>query len=63
LKCNSTPTGPSLGCGGACPYVPTHVEDWDIPDPHGRPITEVRVIRDEIERRVRDLATNRLDAL
>ena len=26
----------TLGCGGACPYVPTRVEDWEIPDPHGR---------------------------
>ena len=27
----------TLACGGTCPYVPGIVEDWDIPDPHGRP--------------------------
>lgn len=42
----------TLGCGGACPYVPTRVDDWDIPDPHGRSMDEVRAIRDDIERRV-----------
>ena len=26
----------TLGCGGSCPYVPTRVDDWDIPDPHGK---------------------------
>ena len=32
----------TLACGAHCPYVPTTVEDWDIPDPAGRPIEEVR---------------------
>ena len=36
-----------LACGD-CPYVPTTVEDWDVPDPTGRPLAEVRAIRDEI---------------
>src|SRR5687768_7391075 len=36
----------TMGCGDACPYVPTTVEDWDVPDPAGRPIEEVRMIRD-----------------
>jgi arsenate reductase len=53
----------TLGCGGSCPYVPAMVEDWQIDDPRGRPVEEVRVIRDEIERRVRDLIDNRLDAI
>ena len=53
----------TLACGGTCPYVPGIVEDWDVPDPAGRPLDEVRSIRDEIERRVRDLVENRLDAI
>jgi arsenate reductase (thioredoxin) len=57
----------TMGCGDACPYVPTTVDDWDIPDPAGRPIDEVREIRDLIDERVRELAhekihTIRLDA-
>ena len=44
----------TMGCGDACPYVPTRVEDWDIPDPAGEPMEVVREIRDEIEQRVRD---------
>ena len=46
----------TMGCGDACPYVPTTVDDWDIPDPAGRPIDEVREIRDMIAGRVEDLA-------
>ncbi len=42
----------TMGCGDACPYVPTIVEDWDLPDPAGRPIEEVREIRDAIQERV-----------
>lgn len=53
----------TLACGGTCPYVPGLVEDWDVPDPAGRPLDEVRAIRDELERRVRDLVDNRLDAI
>lgn len=53
----------TMGCGDICPYVPTMVEDWDVPDPAGLPIEEVRAIRDEIEARVRDLADERLDAI
>jgi len=51
----------TLGCGGACPYVPTRVDDWDIPDPHGRPIEIVRGIRDDLEARVKFFIANRLD--
>jgi protein-tyrosine-phosphatase len=43
----------TMGCGDACPYVPTTVENWELADPAGRPIEEVRAIRDEIEQRVR----------
>ena len=39
----------TMGCGDACPYVPTTVESWDVPDPAGLPIEQVRPIRDEIE--------------
>jgi protein-tyrosine-phosphatase len=53
----------TLACGGTCPYVPGIVEDWDISDPAGRPLAEVREIRDELERRVRDLIDNRLDSI
>jgi arsenate reductase len=53
----------TLACGATCPYVPTIVEDWDIPDPAGKPIGEVRVIRDQIELRVRDLLDHRIDAI
>jgi arsenate reductase (thioredoxin) len=53
----------TMGCGDVCPYVPTRVDDWDIPDPAGRPIDEVREIRDTIDERVRELATNNIDAI
>ena len=42
----------TLACGAQCPYVPTTVEDWDIPDPAGRPIEEVRAIPDAVDGRV-----------
>ena len=45
----------TLACGAQCPYVPTTVEDWDIPDPAGKPLEQVRAIRDAVEVRVRDL--------
>jgi arsenate reductase (thioredoxin) len=53
----------TLACGGTCPYVPGVVEEWDVPDPAGQSLDEVRVIRDDLERRVRDLVDNRLDAI
>jgi arsenate reductase (thioredoxin) len=47
----------TMGCGDACPYIPgTRYIDWDLPDPAGRPLDEVRALRDEIDRRVRALA-------
>jgi arsenate reductase len=40
-------------CDGACPVVPgKRNESWHLPDPMGLPLAEVRVIRDEIKRRV-----------
>jgi arsenate reductase (thioredoxin) len=46
----------TMGCGDECPYVPgKRYLDWDLPDPKGLPIEEVRRIRDEIARRVEDL--------
>jgi arsenate reductase len=53
----------TMGCGDACPYVPTRVEDWDIQDPAHQPIEVVREIRDDVERRVRELIDVRLDAI
>lgn len=53
----------TMGCGDVCPYVPTTVEAWDIPDPAGRPLDEVREIRDSIESHVRDLLEARIDAI
>ncbi|MGD9734909.1 MAG: arsenate reductase ArsC [Solirubrobacterales bacterium] len=53
----------TLACGGQCPYVPTVVEDWEIPDPAGRSLEEVRVIRDQIDYRVRDLVESRGDEI
>ncbi|HKY15647.1 MAG TPA: arsenate reductase ArsC [Microthrixaceae bacterium] len=46
----------TMGCGDTCPFVPsTRYEDWELDDPAGQGIEAVRPIRDEIERRVRDL--------
>jgi arsenate reductase (thioredoxin) len=53
----------TMGCGDACPYVPTMVENWDIPDPAGLPLVDVRAIRDGIEQQVRQLIDNRLDEI
>ena len=46
----------TMGCGDACPYVSgKRYVDWQLDDPHGQPLGRVRQIRDEIERRVRQL--------
>jgi arsenate reductase len=46
----------TMGCGDECPFYPgRRYEDWELPDPAGKPVEEVRGIRDEIERRVREL--------
>jgi arsenate reductase (thioredoxin) len=47
----------TMGCGDACPYIPgKRYIDWELPDPKGRPISEVRATRDEIQDRVEELA-------
>jgi arsenate reductase (thioredoxin) len=46
----------TMGCGDACPYIPgKRYIDWDLPDPSGRPLEEVRAIRNDIARRVESL--------
>jgi len=51
----------TMGCGDACPVYPgKRYVDWELPDPAGRPIEEVRLIRDEIDRRVKALADDLL---
>jgi protein-tyrosine-phosphatase len=46
----------TVGCGDACPVHPgKRYLDWELPDPAGRSLEEVRPIRDEIDRRVRAL--------
>ena len=46
----------TMGCGDECPFIPgKRYLDWDLPDPKGRPLEEVRATRDEIERRVVEL--------
>ena len=46
----------TMGCGDECPYVPgKRYLDWDLQDPKGRPIAEVRATRDDIARRIDDL--------
>ncbi len=50
----------TMGCGEECPYIPgAERDDWALLDPHGRPIEEVRAIRDEIRRRVEALIAAR----
>jgi len=46
----------TMGCGDTCPFIPgKRYVDWPLDDPKGRPIEEVRRIRDEIRSRVEDL--------
>ena len=46
----------TMGCGDACPIYPgKRYLDWELEDPAGKPIEDVRSIRDEIDRRVRAL--------
>jgi len=48
----------TMGCGDECPYLPgKRYIDWDLEDPKGKPLEEVRAIRDDIARRVRALVT------
>ena len=51
-----------MGCGDQCPFIPgKRYIDWELEDPKGRPVEEVRGIRDEIARRVEELLAE-LDA-
>jgi arsenate reductase len=50
----------TMGCGDACPYVPgLERDDWPLSDPKGRPLDEVRRIRDDIRDRVARLVDAR----
>jgi hypothetical protein len=47
-----------MGCGDACPVIPGKKQlrvDWDLTDPEDQPLDQVRAIRDDIQRRVREL--------
>jgi len=53
----------TMGCGDACPIFPgKRYLDWELPDPSGRPVAEVRPIRDEIDTRVRELLAELAEA-
>ena len=46
----------TMGCGDECPYVPGATrDDWPLDDPTGKPVEQVRAIRDEIRSRVEAL--------
>jgi arsenate reductase (thioredoxin) len=46
----------TMGCGDECPYIPgRRYLDWELEDPKGRPLEEVRATRDDIARRVEAL--------
>lgn len=48
----------TMGCGDSCPIFPgKRYVDWELDDPAGKTLDQVRPIRDELERRVRDLMT------
>ena len=51
----------SMGCSieEACPALQIPHEDWEIDDPEGKPIEEIKNIRDQIEVRVRHLVSDR----
>ncbi|HLY08770.1 MAG TPA: arsenate reductase ArsC [Planctomycetota bacterium] len=47
----------TMGCGAVCPIIPkVRREDWPLEDPKGKPIERVREIRDDIKRRIEELA-------
>ncbi len=46
----------TMGCGDECPYIPSkRYIDWDLDDPKGRPLDEVRITRDDIVERTKAL--------
>ncbi|MBN9629552.1 MAG: heat-shock protein HtpX, partial [Actinobacteria bacterium] len=53
----------TMGCGDTCPIFPgKRYEDWELTDPAGRPVDEVRPIRDDIKQRVQNLLAELLPA-
>jgi len=49
----------TMGCGDECPYIPgKKYIDWDLQDPDGKSVGEVRAIRSDINARVRQLASD-----
>jgi protein-tyrosine-phosphatase len=53
----------TMGCGDECPFIPgKRYLNWDLPDPKGRPLEEIRSTRDEIGRRVDQLISELDDA-
>jgi protein-tyrosine-phosphatase len=51
----------TMGCGDECPFYPgTRYLDWKLDDPAGQGVDAVRPIRDEIDRRIRDLVAELL---
>ncbi len=54
----------TMGCGDVCPIFPgKRYEDWELVDPRGKPIDEVRPIRDDIKVRVENLLAELLPAV
>jgi protein-tyrosine-phosphatase len=52
----------TMGCGDACPIHPgKRYLDWEVEDPAGKPLERVRLFRDEIDRRARDLLAELVD--
>jgi arsenate reductase (thioredoxin) len=51
----------TMGCGDECPYIPgRRYVDWELDDPAGRPLAEVRRTRDDIARRIQDMLVDHL---
>ncbi|MFH2012012.1 MAG: NAD(P)H-dependent oxidoreductase [Pseudomonadota bacterium] len=50
----------SMDCGDECPFIPgVPVQNWDLPDPADKPITFMREVRDEIEKRIEKLVSSK----
>ncbi|MDP9233414.1 MAG: arsenate reductase ArsC [Actinomycetota bacterium] len=53
----------TMGCGDSCPVYPgKRYVDWEVEDPAGKPVEQVRAIRDQIDRRVKALLTELVPA-
>jgi protein-tyrosine-phosphatase len=53
----------TMGCGDACPYIPgKRYLDWELTDPKGLPVDQVRDIRDDIAQRIETLVAELNDA-